>query len=132
MCGRRIWSRMARPPAWSGVSLGLLLVVAVATTQTQAPARAGAEETPLIPREVLFGNPDKASPQISPDGTRLAFLAPVDGVLNVWVGPIDDPDAAKPVTEDKKRGIRGYGWAYDNQHIGYVQDKELIINKISK
>jgi len=40
----------------------------------------------LIPREVLFGNPDKASPRISPDGARLAYLAPMDGLLNVWVG----------------------------------------------
>ena len=80
--------------------------------------------TPLIPREVIFGNPDKASPQISPDGARLAFLAPVEGVLNVWVGPANNPDAAKPVTNDKKRGIRRYGWAFDNRHIGYIQDKD--------
>ena len=38
--------------------------------------------TPLIPREVLFGNPERANPQISPDGTQLGYLAPVDGVLN--------------------------------------------------
>src|SRR5580765_3429791 len=48
---------------------------------------------PLIPRRVLFGNPDKAMARMSHDGKRLAFLAPVDGVLNVWVGPIDDPAA---------------------------------------
>src|ERR1700719_3940812 len=40
----------------------------------------------LIPRTILFGNPDKASPQISPDGARMAYLAPVNNVLNVWVG----------------------------------------------
>ena len=34
-----------------------------------------AELPPLIPREVFFGNPDKASPQISPGGKRLAYLA---------------------------------------------------------
>src|SRR5437764_12590314 len=39
----------------------------------------------LIPRGVLFGNPERVSPRISPDGTRLAWLAPVEGVLNVWV-----------------------------------------------
>ena len=80
--------------------------------------------TPLIPRDVLFGNPDKASPQISPDGSRLAYLADVDGVLNVWVGPSDNPAAAKPVTKDKKRGIRMYGWAYNGSHILYIQDKD--------
>jgi len=79
---------------------------------------------PLIPREALFGNPDKASPRISPDGKRLAYLAPVDGVMNVWVGPVDDPSAAKAVTADKKRGIRAYFWAYTNQHVLYVQDQD--------
>ena len=84
----------------------------------------GQQETvPLIPRKVLFGNPDKANPQLSPDGTRISYLAPVDGVLNVWVGPVDDPGAARPVTHDTGRGIRFYGWAYTNDHIGYIQDK---------
>jgi dipeptidyl aminopeptidase/acylaminoacyl peptidase len=43
-------------------------------------------------------------------------------VLNVWVGPADDPAAARPVTSDKKRGIRQYFWAYTNKHICYLQD----------
>src|SRR5215831_6255931 len=80
-------------------------------------------EVPLIPRKLLFGNPDKTQARISPDGTRLSYLAPVNGVLNVWVGPIDDPDAAKPVTNDTNRGIRFYLWAYTNRHILYIQDK---------
>ena len=82
------------------------------------------ETAPLIPRKVLFGNPDRANPTLSPDGTRIAYLAPVDGVLNVWVGPAEDPGSAKPVTRDTGRGIRFYGWAYTNVHIGYIQDKD--------
>src|SRR6516162_68226 len=78
--------------------------------------------TPLIPRDLLFGNPDKAAARISPDGKHISFLAPVDGVLNVWVAPVDDLTAAKAVTHDKKRGIRSYNWAYTNKHILYVQD----------
>jgi dipeptidyl aminopeptidase/acylaminoacyl peptidase len=77
---------------------------------------------PLIPRKVFFGNPDKASVQISPDGAHIAYLAPLDGVLNVWVAPREDPDAARPVTNDTGRGIRFYTWAYTNKHILYVQD----------
>ncbi len=76
----------------------------------------------FIARDVLLGNPDKAMARISPDGKRMSYLAPVDGVLNVWVGPVDDPAAAKPVTEDKKRGVRIYFWAYTNKHIIYLQD----------
>ena len=68
----------------------------------------------LIPRAELFGNPDKALPKLSPDGKQLSWLAPVDGVLNVWVAPAADPKAAKPVTRDSGRGIRQYYWAYDN------------------
>ncbi len=82
------------------------------------------DTTPLIPREVLFGNPDKASAQLSPDGTKIGYLAPLGGVLNVWVGPLHDTAAAKPVTNDTGRGIRFYGWAYTNNHILYIQDKD--------
>lgn len=80
------------------------------------------EVTPLIPRQLLFGNPDKASAQISPDGANISWLAPLDGVLNVWVAPADDPAAARPVTRDTGRGIRIYGWAYTAAHIIYLQD----------
>jgi dipeptidyl aminopeptidase/acylaminoacyl peptidase len=76
---------------------------------------------PLIPRDVLFGNPSKEGPQISPDGTKMAYLAPVDGVLNVWAGPIDG-DAYQPVTEDRDRGVRNYFWTYDSKRILYLQD----------
>lgn len=81
------------------------------------------EPHPLIPRDVLFGNPERAAPQLSPDGKWISYLAPVDGVLNVWAGPVDKPAEAKPVTADKKRGIRQYFWAYTNQHILYLQDE---------
>jgi len=87
---------------------------------------ASVQKTPadkLVEREVFFGNPDKAQPRLSPDGKRLAYLAPVNGVLNVWVGPADNPEAAKPVTNDTSRGIRRYFWAYTNNHIIYLQDK---------
>lgn len=81
------------------------------------------ELPPLIPRQLLFGNPDKASAQISPDGAQLSWLAPRDGVLNVWVAPANDPAAARPVTHDTGRGIRIYGWAYTAAHIIYLQDR---------
>ncbi len=83
----------------------------------------GQADKNLIPRQVLFGNPDKAHARLSPDGKRVAFLAPVNGVLNVWVGPIDNPAAAKAVTNDTKRGIRTFYWAYTNKHVIYRQDQ---------
>jgi dipeptidyl aminopeptidase/acylaminoacyl peptidase len=78
---------------------------------------------PIIPRKLLFGNPDKTEVKISPDGLHLAYLAPRDGVLNVWVAPRDRLEAAQPVTQDTGRGVRFYLWAYTNRHILYIQDK---------
>ena len=77
--------------------------------------------TALIPRDVLFGNPERAYPQISPDSKKLAYLAPVNGVMNVWVGPIVS-DEFRPVTRDTDRGIHAYFWGEDNRHIFYLQD----------
>ena len=78
---------------------------------------------PLVPRQVLFGNPERVSPRISPDGRRLAWIAPVEGVLNVWVGQVGAGlDEAAAVTEDRDRGIRSFFWAHDNRHLLYVQD----------
>jgi dipeptidyl aminopeptidase/acylaminoacyl peptidase len=83
------------------------------------------DDVPLIPRDVLFGNPQRAQARLSPDGVWLSFLAPVDGVLNVWVVKNgEDLSNAVAVTEDKKRGIRSHDWAYDNKHILYTQDKD--------
>ena len=81
----------------------------------------------LIPRQVLFGNPERISPRISPDGTRLAWIAPREGVLNVWVAPAGaetgvDWTAAKVVTDDTDRGIRMFAWAHDGRHLLYLQD----------
>lgn len=77
----------------------------------------------LIPRSVLFGNPERVAPKISPDGTRLAWIAPDQGVLNVWVQDLG-PDAgpARAVTADRERGVRVYFWAPDDDRILYLQD----------
>jgi dipeptidyl aminopeptidase/acylaminoacyl peptidase len=81
----------------------------------------------LIPRQVLFGNPERLSPRISPDGTRLAWIAPHEGVLNVWIASADaeagvDWAAARVVTDDTDRGIRMFAWAHDGRHLLYLQD----------
>lgn len=77
---------------------------------------------PLIPREVLFGNPERTSPQISPDGQQIAFLAPDQGVLNIWVRSLSD-ESAKVITADRDRGIRLFFWAQDSRHLLYLQDR---------
>jgi len=82
-----------------------------------------AELPPLIPRAVLFGNPVKASPEISPDGRRLAYLAPDrNNVLGIWVRTIGKTDDHL-VASDPKRPIRNITWQPDSKHILFGQDK---------
>lgn len=78
-------------------------------------------DVPFIPLEILFGNPEKTQPKLSPDGGRLAYIAPVEGVLNVWVGAVGSDDF-KAVTHDTDRGIRNYLWTYDGKGLIYQQD----------
>ncbi|MCR4295487.1 MAG: S9 family peptidase [Elusimicrobia bacterium] len=73
-----------------------------------------------VPRELLFGNPEKASPKISPNGKLWAYLAPDEGVLNIWVGP--EGGLAKPLTKDRGRGVRVFLWAEDERSILFLQD----------
>jgi dipeptidyl aminopeptidase/acylaminoacyl peptidase len=83
---------------------------------------ARAELPALIPREVLFGNPERAHPQISPDGSQITWLAPdKNGVLNVWADSIP-ASHAQPITNESHRPIFWYTWAADGKHILYLQD----------
>jgi dipeptidyl aminopeptidase/acylaminoacyl peptidase len=86
------------------------------------PAAVGHPKGDLIPRAVIFGNPERANVQLSPDGKQLSWLAPKDGVLNVWVAPVGKLDQAKAVTSDTTRPIRNYAWAYTSKHLLYSQD----------
>jgi dipeptidyl aminopeptidase/acylaminoacyl peptidase len=88
----------------------------------EAPVAKGNPDPNLIPRSTFFGNPVRSQVQLSHDGKHLSWLAPKDGVMNVWVAPVGKLDAAKPVTSDTTRPIRGYFWAYTNKHILYMQD----------
>ncbi len=100
-----------------------LVLPAVAAAQAPPTAAESVAGTVVIPRSALFGNPEKTQARVSPDGKYVSFIAPKDGVLNVWVGPRTDPSAAKPVTSDTKRGIRQHFWAFDNKHVLYIQDE---------
>ncbi|MEH2390509.1 MAG: S9 family peptidase [Nostoc sp.] len=77
---------------------------------------------PLIPREILFGNPEKTSPQLSPDGKYLAYIAPDEkNVLQVWLRTVGQEDD-QILTADKKRGIRIFFWTYNADQLIYMQD----------
>ena len=97
-----------------------LALAAAGGTATAAPA--SLDEVELIPRDALFGNPERANVQMSPDGRYLSWIAPLDGTLNVWVAPADDPSAARAVTRDTARGIRSYFWSYLPDTLLYLRD----------
>jgi dipeptidyl aminopeptidase/acylaminoacyl peptidase len=79
--------------------------------------------TPIIPRAKLFGNPFRSNCQISPDGRWLSWLAPREGVLNIWVAPLGDIAASRVITNDRKRGIRFHAWMPSSTHLIYGQDE---------
>ena len=102
------------------------ILIALAAAGATLPPMLDAQSTAapdLIPRKSIFGNPTRASATISPDGRQLAFLAPRDGVLNVWVAPLGALDQAKPVTHDKVRPVFRFFWTADSTRILYLQDK---------
>ena len=100
-----------------GLSVLIFIMFSLVLSLTQCT-----KENNLISRQVLFGNPDKASLEISANHQMISYLAPLDDVLNVWIAPADDPSAAVAVTKDTLRGIRVYFWAYNNEQIVYLQD----------
>jgi dipeptidyl aminopeptidase/acylaminoacyl peptidase len=107
----------------AGISIAALLASSLAFAQAQPTPAEAVAGTPVIPRDALFGNPEKAQGRVSPDGKYISFIAPRDGVLNVWLAERGKLDAAKPITNDQKRGIRQHFWAYDNRHVLFLQDE---------
>ena len=102
-----------------------LIAAAAAITLTSVAAgiAVAAAPPPLIERTKLFGNPSRSQGRISPDGQWLSWLAPRDGVMNVWVAPAADPSKARPLTAEKTRPIRSYFWSPDSKSILFINDK---------
>jgi len=101
----------------------VVAVLALSMTAASAAVAADGSSAPLIPRAALFGNPERAGAQLSHDGKWLAWLAPKNGVLNVWVAPLDKPAQARVLTDEKARPVGGYFWSPDSSMILYVMDK---------
>src|ERR1044071_2733522 len=76
----------------------------------------------LIPRRVLFADPDHVNVRVSPDGKLLSYVAPYRGVKNIYVAPIDNPSQARAVTDVTDTGLWDYRWAGTSQHLLYGLD----------
>ena len=110
-------------PRIAGLVLAMSISSALAQTAPTAPTAAErVADVELISRDALFGNPERALVMISPDGKTLSWIAPVDGVMNVWVAPADNPAQARAVTDDDARGIRRYFWSYQPDTLLYLRD----------
>ncbi|MBZ6379679.1 hypothetical protein B5C34_15260 [Pacificimonas flava] len=107
----------------SAVSAASLIALSATLAGPATAQHAAAMDAEMIPREALLGNPTKSQGRISPDGEWLSWLAPRDGIMNVWVAPASDPSAARPVTDDDERGIANHSWTPDSQYILTQQDK---------
>ncbi|MEX0813582.1 MAG: alpha/beta fold hydrolase [Chitinophagales bacterium] len=83
-----------------------------------------AQETPLLDRDLFFGNPEISSGQLSPDGKWISFMKEYNGIMNIWVKKFDAPfEAARPLT-DSPRPLYGYFWTKDGKYILYAKDKD--------
>jgi dipeptidyl aminopeptidase/acylaminoacyl peptidase len=74
----------------------------------------------------LFTPPVRAAATISPDGTRMAYLAPWRNRLNVWVqaleGDLGEDPEPRCVTADETRSVLNYQWTDDPRWLLYTQD----------
>lgn len=104
------------------LGIGLVCIAAAAGYWMYKTKEKTLMDVKLIPREVLFGNPEKSMVRLSPNGQYFSFGAPLNGVQNIFIAKFDAINESTPITKDKDRGIRRYFWLYDNQHIVYLKD----------
>jgi dipeptidyl aminopeptidase/acylaminoacyl peptidase len=82
-----------------------------------------AQQPPLIDRQLFFGEVEISGAQVSPNGEYISFLKPYKGTRNIWVKKVSEPfSAARPVSVEATRPVRGYFWSRDSKYILYVQD----------
>jgi dipeptidyl aminopeptidase/acylaminoacyl peptidase len=101
----------------------LLAITVIVELSLVLTEMARADLPPLIPRKLLFSNAARTNPELSPDGTYFAYLAPSEkGVSNIWLQTLGRQDT-RMVTQDATRGIYGFQWAADSRHLLYGQDR---------
>jgi dipeptidyl aminopeptidase/acylaminoacyl peptidase len=101
----------------------VLLVATVGAKDKDKKPVAASGLPPIIDRELIFGNPEIASAELSPDGKYVAFLKPWKDTRNVYVKGVDEPfSAARLLTTETKRPVAGFFWTWDSKYVLYVKD----------
>ena len=102
-----------------------LFCVLFSVPMVAAPAKSAAGLPPIIDRDLIFGDPEIAGAQISPDGHYLAFLKPWHETRNIYVKAVGEPfSAARLMTTENKRPVASYLWTRDSKNIVYVKDHD--------
>jgi dipeptidyl aminopeptidase/acylaminoacyl peptidase len=107
-----------------------LLCLALAASSPAAQSTKDTKDSavglpPIIDRELIFGNPEIAGAQLSPDGKFLAFLKPWKDTRNIYVKGVNEPfEAARLLTTETKRPIPEFLWTRDGKYILYVKDND--------
>lgn len=94
--------------------LGLVVLLLAGSVSAQTAA-------PLLPRRVLFSEADKFAVRLSPDGQQVSYLAPVNGVLNLWVCPLTQPEKAAPLTRFSDAPLLNYQWTFTSRQVVYLK-----------
>ncbi|MFG0327291.1 MAG: S9 family peptidase [Phycisphaerales bacterium JB037] len=105
-------------------------LAALALCAPPAPAAAATRAGPpeLIPRETFFGSPTRSRVRLSPDGRSFAFVAPFEGVANLWTAPVDHPEKVTPATREPAPGVITYAWSASGEHLVYLVDPDTNEN----
>ena len=120
----RTVTAVARRYARAVFCAGAISYALLASAADDATDERLANLPPLIDRNVFFGDPEIAGAQLSPDGKWISFRKPYRGVMNVWVKALDEPfDAARPLTADTERPLRGHFWTEDSRYVLFIQDE---------
>lgn len=116
-----------REPLVLGLALGLVLSLGALAWVTRWASR---REPPARPLVVSLNPPDGASLRagngfsLSPDGTRLAFVADLRGAVGIWVRALDARAATfVPGTE----GGSGPFWSSDGASLGFFAGGQLKV-----
>jgi dipeptidyl aminopeptidase/acylaminoacyl peptidase len=103
----------------------VLMCLSLLVTAAGAQDKKAAGVPPLIDRELIFGNPEIAAAELSPNGQYIAFLKPWKDTRNVYVKSVGEPfNAARLLTTESKRPVAGYFWTRDSKYILYVKDND--------
>lgn len=97
------------------------LVASLAVFAACAPANGRDDD--LIPRRALFASSGRSYARLSPDGSKIAFVAsPSGGPDHLWVAPATNPAAAIELNPPGTESISRFDWAYTSAHLLYAKD----------